>query len=196
MSGLPGNTSTPLLKTFGYTTSEKLLLKILAAQEEIREKQKLHSAMLHSIQQQINSTHGITEDEIELNLPLKTTEDVEAFEDRLKDEDVKKKLVQVLVNNGDMNITNFVRRNMKFLFSNELARKYNLTGQRNKKPFQPLQLFQIMFCAAKRNYETKQNLSKKLLEEALSAWFGNARDRGKDSRKERNSNAANTENNI
>ncbi|XP_047126165.1 uncharacterized protein LOC124807804 isoform X5 [Hydra vulgaris] len=61
MSGIPGNTSTPLLKTFGYTTSaEKLLLKILAAQEEIRETQKLHSAMLHSIQQQINSTHGIT----------------------------------------------------------------------------------------------------------------------------------------
>ncbi|XP_065641216.1 uncharacterized protein LOC124807255 isoform X3 [Hydra vulgaris] len=55
MSGIPGNTSSPLLKTFGYTTSaEKLLLKILAAQEEIRETQKLHSAMLHSIQQQIN----------------------------------------------------------------------------------------------------------------------------------------------
>ncbi|XP_065680947.1 uncharacterized protein LOC105847314 isoform X2 [Hydra vulgaris] len=35
MSGLPGNTSTPLLKTFGYTTSaEKLLLKILASQEK------------------------------------------------------------------------------------------------------------------------------------------------------------------
>ncbi|XP_065677592.1 uncharacterized protein LOC124818726 isoform X2 [Hydra vulgaris] len=151
--------------------------------------------MLHSIQQQVNSMHGITEDEIELNLPLKTTEDVEAFEDSLKDEDVKKKLVQVLVNNGGLNITNFVKRNMKFLFSNELARKYNLTGQKNKKPFQPLQLFQ-MFCAAKRNYETKQNLSKKLLEEVLSTWFGNARDRGKDSRKGRNSNAANTENNI
>ncbi|XP_047145730.1 uncharacterized protein LOC124818726 isoform X1 [Hydra vulgaris] len=186
--------------------------------------------MLHSIQQQVNSMHGITEDEIELNLPLKTTEDVEAFEDSLKDEDVKKKLVQVLVNNGGLNITNFVKRNMKFLFSNELARKYNLTGQKNKKPFQPLQLFQMFLTgddpaeicgvdlvfplcsnnarsrsvglqflingAAKRNYETKQNLSKKLLEEVLSTWFGNARDRGKDSRKGRNSNAANTENNI
>ncbi|XP_065660447.1 uncharacterized protein LOC136084334 [Hydra vulgaris] len=185
MPGLPFDIISPLSKTFGHTTSEKLLLKILARQEEIIETQKLHSAMLYNIQQQINVTHGIMEEQIELNLPPKTTEDVAAIEEKLKDVDVKKNLVQVLVNNGGANLTDFVRRNMKHLFSPELARKYNLTGQKKKQPFQPLHLFQVMFCAAKKNYGTKENLSIKLLEEALSSWFSNARDRGKGGRKER-----------
>ena len=46
-------------------------------------------------------------------------------------------------------------------------------------------LTKVYLGAAKKSYKTKQNLSKKLIEEALSAWFGNARYRGKDGRKER-----------
>ena len=52
--------------------------------------------MLYNIQQQINVTHGIMEAQIELNLPLKTTEDVAAIEEKLKDVDVKKNLVNHL----------------------------------------------------------------------------------------------------
>ena len=69
---------------------------ILAGQEEIRETQKLHSAMLHNIQQQINVTQGIMEEHVELNFSLKTIQDVEAVEEKLKDGDVKKNLLNIL----------------------------------------------------------------------------------------------------
>ena len=69
---------------------------ILAGQEEIRETQKLHSAMLHNIKQQINVTQGIMEEHVELNFSLKTIQDVEAVEEKLKDGDVKKNLLNIL----------------------------------------------------------------------------------------------------
>jgi len=55
--------------------------------------------------------------------------------------------VQVFVDNGGTNLTDFVRRNMKFLMTVDLTRKYSLTGQRNLKcAFNGLQLFEVLFC--------------------------------------------------
>jgi len=47
--------------------------------------------------------------------------------------------------NGGDNVTEFVKRNMKFLFTHELARQFNLSGQRNKHAFKPLELFNVMY---------------------------------------------------
>ena len=56
-------------------------------------------------------------------------------------------LVQItlLAENGGENVTEFCKRNMKFLFSPQLARQYNLSGQRDKDAFKPLELFNVMF---------------------------------------------------
>jgi hypothetical protein len=53
--------------------------------------------------------------------------------------------IQVLVDIGGCDLTDFVKRNMKFLVSDELARKFNLTGQRGKRAFKPLSLFEVLF---------------------------------------------------
>ena len=58
------------LTMFNFSQTEMLLLEILGGQEEVRETQKLHLAMLHNIQQQIDMTQGIMEEHIEINLPL------------------------------------------------------------------------------------------------------------------------------
>jgi hypothetical protein len=49
------------------------------------------------------------------------------------------------VDNGGCDLNDFVKRNMKFLLSDELARKFNLTGQRGKRAFKPLSLFEVIF---------------------------------------------------
>ena len=51
----------------------------------------------------------------------------------------------LLAENGGDNITESVKRNMKYLFSCQLARQFNLCGQRDKYAFKPLQLFNVMF---------------------------------------------------
>ena len=51
----------------------------------------------------------------------------------------------LLADNGGDSIAEFVKRNMRYLFSCQLARQFNLCGQRDKYAFKPLQLFNVMF---------------------------------------------------
>lgn len=53
--------------------------------------------------------------------------------------------ITVLVENGGDNITEFVKRNMRFMLGDDLARKFNLTGQKGKRSFAKLVLFDILF---------------------------------------------------
>ena len=50
-----------------------------------------------------------------------------------------------MAENGGDNVTEFVKRNMKFLFTHELARQFSMSGQRNKHAFKPLELFNVMY---------------------------------------------------
>ena len=55
--------------------------------------------------------------------------------------------MQVMVDNGGCTLADFIRRNMKELFSVELAKGYNLTGvsKKDKRAFKTLMLFQLLF---------------------------------------------------
>ena len=55
--------------------------------------------------------------------------------------------MQVMVDNGGCDMADFVRRNIKELFSVELAKGYNLTGvsKKGKRAFKTLMLFQLLF---------------------------------------------------
>ena len=76
----------------------KLLSKILASLEEVKQTQKLHSAMITSLQKQQNVASGIT-----LQLPAGLTlafhsfADVDNAEKLLKDDSVQKILVLFLL---------------------------------------------------------------------------------------------------
>ena len=51
----------------------------------------------------------------------------------------------LLAENGSDNITEIVKRNMKYLFSCQLAREFNHSGQRDRHAFKPLELFNVMY---------------------------------------------------
>ena len=76
----------------------KLLSKILASLEEVKQTQKLHSAMITSLQKQQNVASGITlQLPAGLTLPFHSFADVDNAEELLKDDIVQKILVLFLL---------------------------------------------------------------------------------------------------
>ena len=76
----------------------KLLSKILASLEEVKQTQKLHSAMITSLQKQQNVASGITlQLPAGLTLPFHSFADVDNAEELLKDDTVQKILVLFLL---------------------------------------------------------------------------------------------------
>ena len=55
------------------------------------------------------------------------------------------RLDRLVEENGGDNVTEFVKRNMKFLFTHELAKAVQSVGQRNKHAFKLLELFNVMY---------------------------------------------------
>ena len=53
--------------------------------------------------------------------------------------------IQLLSDNGGDGLTNYVKRNMKYLLSPRVAREFNLTGQHGKRALQTLHLNQVLF---------------------------------------------------
>ena len=50
-----------------------------------------------------------------------------------------------MAENGGHTISDFIKRNMKFLFESAYARQLNLTGQRGKRAFRSLTLFPLLY---------------------------------------------------
>nr|XP_047125176.1 uncharacterized protein LOC124807376 [Hydra vulgaris] len=127
----------------------KLLSKILASLEEVKQTQKLHSAMIISLQKQQSVDSGITIQQLPagLTLPLHSFADVDNAEVLLKDESVQKILTKVFIENGGSDIGDFIKRNMKLLFDSALAKHYNLTGvsRQGKRGFNKLIMFQLLY---------------------------------------------------
>lgn len=49
------------------------------------------------------------------------------------------------MDNGGSDLREFIRRNMKFIFGYELARNFNVTGQRGKRAFKSLKLYDVLY---------------------------------------------------
>jgi hypothetical protein len=47
--------------------------------------------------------------------------------------------------NGGCDLNDFTKRNMKFFLGDELACKFNVTGQRRKRAFKPPSLFEFIW---------------------------------------------------
>lgn len=143
--------------------------------EDMRQTLHVHSSMLQSLlRAQIISGSGSAELPDGVQFPLHTFDDVDNLEARVTDVSLRSAIIQILVDNGGIDIRDFVRRNMKFLIGSDIARQYNLTGQRGKRCFQSPSLYQLLYAAVKLNSSTKET-SKKVLEQELANWFGNSR---------------------
>jgi hypothetical protein len=68
--------------------------------EDIRQTQKIHSAMLQSIQKQLQTTSRTEELKLpdNMKLPLSLVEEVDELEKTLSDDAVKKTLVRIFLN--------------------------------------------------------------------------------------------------
>lgn len=53
--------------------------------------------------------------------------------------------IQILNDNGGHDMREFVRRNMKYLMRHILARHFNVTGQKGKRAFEPLAMFEALY---------------------------------------------------
>ncbi|XP_065678575.1 uncharacterized protein LOC124810251 isoform X2 [Hydra vulgaris] len=151
---------------------------ILRGLEQIKETQKFHSKMIQNLLQRFNIERDIASVELPegLTFPVTTMEELDKALEILANVTTQRILVHILFENGGQDISEFVNRNMTYLIGNVLARQLNLTGQKNKRGFIKTILYNILYTSIKMNTSTKE-CTKKQLEEALSKWFGNARDR-------------------
>ncbi|XP_065653249.1 uncharacterized protein LOC136080478 [Hydra vulgaris] len=117
-----------------------------------------------------------------LQFPATTIEELDKAQEILTDVNAQKILVRILVENGGHDISEFIKRNMTYLIGNTLARQLNMTGQKNKRGFIKTLLYKVLFASVKKNISTRE-CTKKQLEEVLSKWFGNSRDRGEGRRR-------------
>ncbi|XP_065647942.1 uncharacterized protein LOC136077159 [Hydra vulgaris] len=151
---------------------------ILRGLEQIKETQKFHSKMIQNLLQRFNIEKDIASVELPEGsiFPVTTMEELDKAFVILTNVTTQKISVHILFENGGQDISEFVNRNMNYLFGNILARQLNLTGHKNKCGFNKTIFYNVLYASVKMNASTKE-CTKKQLEEALSKWFRNSRDR-------------------
>ncbi|XP_065659434.1 uncharacterized protein LOC136083724 isoform X2 [Hydra vulgaris] len=177
------NAGSSLSQTANLQTVFNLIATLVSNVEEIKKTLKLHTSLLHSIKQKVLATEELIFDLPEdIKLPLTTIAEVETLEEKLFCVEKKKILAKHISDIGGEDLRNFVMRAMPVLLDGQLARQFNLTGQKGKKSFKALLLSQVFLSAVKLNPNTNQ-YNNKDIEIELSKWFSNARDRGIDGRR-------------
>ncbi|KAK0140799.1 hypothetical protein N1851_022202 [Merluccius polli] len=180
-SGRPSPLSSPQLQrretqaTHVEATNHQIYTKILTLMEEIKDTQRVHSQMLQTLLKKDKGAQLETPEGVEF--PLKNEEDVQQLEAKLADADLMSAVVHMVADIGGTSVDDATRRMMRFVFSNELALIYNLTGKHGKNKFKDLHLFKVIHEALKKNPLTS-NTNQQEAERALGKWFTGARDRG------------------
>lgn len=77
--------------------------------------------------------------------------------------------VQVLVDNGGNDLPEFIRKNMKFIFGNDLARHFNVMGQRGQRAFKSLKLFDILYGTYIANNAFLNRVSQRIRKDCITA---------------------------
>ncbi|XP_065675229.1 uncharacterized protein LOC136091513 isoform X1 [Hydra vulgaris] len=172
------------LTELNVAESSGIFKAIFKGLEQIKDTQKIHSKMIQHILLNLNIEGGTDSPELPegLQFPATTIEELDKAQEILTDVNAQKILVRILVENGRHDISEFIKRNMTYLIGNTLARQLNMTGQKNKRGFIKTLLYKVLFASVKKNISTRE-CTKKQLEEVLSKWFGNSRDRGEGRRR-------------
>ncbi|XP_065109372.1 uncharacterized protein [Paramisgurnus dabryanus] len=110
-------------------------------------------------------------------LPLNNRRILEEVEEKLSnDTELQEKLVKFLSVKGGKTLKDCVRRMLACLFSNDLSRQCNWTGQGQKIPFKQLTLKNIVHRAIRKNPSTRE-ATEGTLQEVVSKFFKGAADR-------------------
>ncbi|XP_049518622.1 uncharacterized protein LOC125943377 [Dermacentor silvarum] len=113
------------------------------------------------------------EEEVNALLPLKTEEDVDELEKKLRSsQQFYTQMVNLLTGVGGSNVNSAASRVMARLFEDQLGQKYSLYGQKGKLAFSNLQLFTVLQKAV-RQMPGMSMASLRNIQDGVKTWLKN-----------------------
>ncbi|XP_029305270.1 uncharacterized protein LOC115019802 [Cottoperca gobio] len=153
----------PLSSACSSGTADKLLSapstetvsqrKIIALLVEIKEEQQRQWAVLRDLQARLQGQTGYEEEDVEaldVDLPLRTLEQLDEMESQLDDAGIQKRMVSYLSRMGGATVDDAVRRLMQSVLSFAVGSELNWVGRGQKRSFRNTRLQGVLFCALKR----------------------------------------------
>ncbi|KAG7214388.1 hypothetical protein INR49_023099 [Caranx melampygus] len=127
--------------------------KIIALLVEIKDEQQRQWALLRDLQARLQGQTSYEEDDVEavdMDLPLKTLEQLDEMERQLEEPGTQKKLVSFLCRMGGATVDDAVRRLMQAVLSFAVGSELNWMGRGQKRSFRNTHLQGVLFRALKR----------------------------------------------
>ncbi|XP_071337695.1 uncharacterized protein [Trachinotus anak] len=127
--------------------------KIIALLLEIREEQQRQWAVLTDLQARLQGQTGYEEENVEaldMDLPLRTLEQLDEMERWLEEPGIQKKMVCFLSRMGGATVDDAVRRLMQAVLSFAVGSELNWVGRGQKRSFRNTRLQGVLFRALKR----------------------------------------------
>ncbi|XP_048058479.1 uncharacterized protein LOC125275518 isoform X3 [Megalobrama amblycephala] len=148
-------------KTYFTQTDKDELLQML---RDIKSTAQENSAMLkkllkdNTVSEAPSSTSVLSKDiKTNLNLPLKTFDDVDRIERELNTAASRKKYVKYLSGLGGIGPRDITKNIMQKVFTDDLAKEFNWQGRGDKRPFSKLILADVIRDAAYRQNVIRVN---------------------------------------
>ncbi|XP_076018159.1 uncharacterized protein LOC143009941 [Genypterus blacodes] len=154
------------LHASGHSTDDKLMSsstenaaqrKIISLLVEIKEEQQRQWVVLRDLQTRILGQASNKEEEeeeeveaVDLNLPLRTLEQLDNMEKQLEEPATQKRMVSFLSRMGGATVDDAVRRLMQAVLSFAVGSELNWVGRGQKRSFRVTRLQAILFRALKR----------------------------------------------
>ncbi|XP_049926920.1 uncharacterized protein si:dkey-187a12.4 [Epinephelus moara] len=127
--------------------------KIIALLVEIKEEQRRQWAVLRDLQARLQGQTSCEEEDVEaldMDIPLRTLEQLDDVERQLDDAGVQKRMVSYLSRMGGATIDDAVRRLMQAVLSFAVGSELNWVGRGQKRSFGKTRLQGVLFRALKR----------------------------------------------
>lgn len=134
-------------------SSETAQRKIIALLMEIKEEQLRQRAVLRNIQARLQGQTPNNEENVEaldIDLPVRTLEQLDAMETQLEDPGTEKRMVSYLSRLGGATVDDAVRRLLKAVLSFAVGSELNWVGRGQKRSFKNTRVQGVLFCALKR----------------------------------------------
>ncbi|KAM4614858.1 uncharacterized protein ACJ7VT_010093 [Polymixia lowei] len=139
--------------TSGSCTDTAAQRKIISLLVEIKEEQQRQWAVLRELQAQLQGETSHEQEEVEfldMDLPLKTLEQLDETEKLLEDPAAQKRMVSHLSRMGGATVDDAVRRLMQAVLSFAVGSELNWVGRGQKRSFRNTRLQGVLFRALKR----------------------------------------------
>ncbi|XP_046885230.1 uncharacterized protein si:dkey-187a12.4 [Hypomesus transpacificus] len=148
-----GGVSEKLLPATTSTAETVAQRKIIALLVEIKEEQQRQWVVLRELQARVQGQACMEEEEVEaleVDLPLKTMEQLDETETNLEDPGAQRRMVSHLSRMGGATVDDAVRRLMQAVLSFAVGSELNWVGRGQKRSFRNTRLQGVLFRALKR----------------------------------------------